>query len=211
MYRTIVFTSEAQACRFVKSRPVASAKVKSLFLDSTLRFVTAADVMELCSHVDDLALWIVPEGGAPGVPACLLNAFNRLPKLSQLSIRLSAVFCRNAVPFLPSMPIFNKITHLELLEGWVLWGFPIGIHCLTQLTHLSLRVVARQTAPASLHMILENCVCLEVLVLRVIEGAGDIEKWLEDEGLADPRILVTTETPHHSRSPWQYRLGESYI
>ncbi|KAG1891832.1 uncharacterized protein F5891DRAFT_1197343 [Suillus fuscotomentosus] len=212
MYHTIVFTSEAQACRFVESRPVASAKVKSLCLGSTLHLVTAADVMELCSHVDSLALWIVREGDAPGVPACLLNAFNRLPKLSQLSIRVSTVFCRNAVPFLPSMPIFNKITHLELLEGWVLWGFPIGIHYLTRLTHLSLRVVAHQTAPASLRIILMNCVCLELLVLRVIEGlgeVGDIEKWLEDEGLADPRIVVTTMTPYHSwvnddRSLWQY-------
>ncbi|KAG1769911.1 hypothetical protein EV702DRAFT_978454, partial [Suillus placidus] len=208
MYRTIIFTSEAQARRFVKSRPVASAKVKSLCLGSTLHLVTAADVMELCSHVNNLALWIVPEGDAPGVPACLLNAINRLPKLSQLSIRVSTVFCRNVVPFLPSVPLFNRITHLELLEGWVLWGFPVGIHHLTQLTHLSLRVVAHQTALASLRMILMNCVCLQVLVLRVIEGVDDIEKWLADEGLDDPRIVVTTMTPHHSWDNFKLGNGE---
>ncbi|KAG1843505.1 hypothetical protein C8R48DRAFT_780648 [Suillus tomentosus] len=216
MYRTVIFTSEAQACRFINSRPVASAKVKSLCLGSTLHLVTAADVMELCNHINNLALWIVPEGDAPGVPACLLNALSRLPKLSQLSIRVSTVFCRTAVPFLPSMPLFNAITHLELLEGWVLWGFPVGINYLTQLTHLSLRMVAHQTAPASLRMILMNCVCLQVLILRVIEGVDNIEKWLKDEGIDDPRIVVTTMTPHHSwvnfklgnddrlRSLWQY-------
>lgn len=208
MYRTVIFTSEAQACRFIKSRPVASAKVKSLCLGSTLHVVTAVDVMELCIHVDDLALWIVPEGDTPGMPARLLNALNRLPKLLQLSIRVSTVFCKTAVgPFLPSMPLFKKITHLELLEGWVLWSFPVGIHYLTQLTHLSLRLVTYRTAPASLRMILVDCVYLRVLILRVIEGVDDVEKWLKDEGLDDPRIVVTTMTPpsHHSWvSLWQH-------
>jgi hypothetical protein len=198
MYCTVIFTSEAQACRFIKSRPLASAKVKSLCLGSTLHVVTAVDVMELCSHVDDLALWIVLEGDTPGVPARLLNALNRLPKLLQLSIRVSTVFCKTAAPFLPSIPLFKKITHLELLEGWVLWSFPVGIHYLTQLTHLSLRVVTYQTAPASLRMILLDCVYLRVLILRVIEGVDYVERWLKDEGLDDPRIVVTTMTPHHS-------------
>ncbi|KAG1802487.1 hypothetical protein EV424DRAFT_1517970 [Suillus variegatus] len=198
MYRTVILTSEFQARGFIDSRPLASAKVKSLCLGGTLQLMTAAHIIELCQSIDDLALWVLPEGDMPNVPACLLTALNRL-SLSRLSVRLSAIFCRTATPYLPSIPLFGKVTHLELLEGWVLWGFPqaTGIHQLTQLTHLSLRVVARQTAPALLQMILTECASLEVLVLRVIDGVEDIEAWLKVKGLDDPRIMVTATDPHN--------------
>ena len=201
MYHTVILTSEFQGHGFVNSRPLASAKVKSLCLGGTLQLTTAAHIMELCGGVDDLALWVLPqaEGDVPQaeVPACLSIALNKLP-LSRLSLRLSAIFCRTAAPYLPSIPLFGKITHLEILEGWVLWGFPTGIHCLAQLMHLSLQVVAHQTAPTLLRMILADCVCLEVLVLRIIDGVDDIEAWLKVEGLDDPRIIVTAMDPHNT-------------
>ncbi|KAG1884206.1 uncharacterized protein F5891DRAFT_971483, partial [Suillus fuscotomentosus] len=216
IYHTIVLTSETRACRFIDSlhsRPaLASKNVKSLCLCGTVQLATAAEVMHLCSSVCSLALWILPEGHNHTVPDFLLEELNGLPLL-RLSIQLSTVFCRTARPFLPSIPIFNNITHLELLEGWVLWGSSIGIPCLTQLTHISLRVFTKQTAPALLQMILSDCVILEVLVLRVTEEVGTVEKWLlEYEGLDDPRIVVTTKSPHDTwdhvasdgMSLWQY-------
>ncbi|KAG1841185.1 hypothetical protein C8R48DRAFT_781495 [Suillus tomentosus] len=216
IYHTIVLTSETRACRFIDSlhsRPaLASKNVKSLCLCGTVQLATAAEVMHLCSGVCSLALWILPEGHNHTVPDFLLEELNGLP-LSRLSIQLSTVFRRTARPFLPSIPIFNIITHLELLEGWVLWGSSIGIPCLTQLTHISLRVFTKQTAPALLQMILSDCVILEVLVLRVTEEVGTVEKWLlEYEGLDDPRIVVTTKSPHDTwdhvasdgMSLWQY-------
>ncbi|KIK35836.1 hypothetical protein CY34DRAFT_16776 [Suillus luteus UH-Slu-Lm8-n1] len=193
MYHTVILTSEFQGRGFVDSCPLASAKVKALCLGGNLQLTTAARILELCRSIDDLALWVLPGGDVPDVPACLLIALNRLP-LSRLSVRLSAIFCRTAAPYLPSIPLFEKVTHLELLEGWVLWGFPTGIHHLTQLTHLSLRAVAHQTAPALLKMILTDCASLEVLFLRVIDGVEDIEAWLKAEGFDDPRITVVTAT-----------------
>jgi len=162
-----------------------------------VQLTTAAEVMQLCSGIDNLALWIMPDWDRYTTtivpPNFLLDALNRLP-LSRLSIHLSTIFCGATMPFLPSIPFFSKITHLELMEGWVLWGSPIGIHCLTQLTHISLRISTHQTAPALLRTILADCNLLQVLVLRVTEEVEKVEKWLlEHNGLDDPRIVVTTK------------------
>ncbi|KAG0696100.1 hypothetical protein DEU56DRAFT_750084, partial [Suillus clintonianus] len=202
IYHTIILTNETRACHFVDSLrsrlALASKNVKSLCLCGTVQLATAAEVMHLCSGVCSLALWILPEGDNHAMPDFLLEALNGLP-LSWLSIQLSTVFRGTAMPFLPSIPIFSHVTHLELLEGWVLWGSPIGIPCLTQLTHISLRVFTKQTAPASLQMILANCVILEVLVLRVTEEVSTVEKWLLEHGLDDPCIIVTAKSP---RDTW---------
>jgi len=221
MYNTVILTSETLACRFVDSlrfRPAfASTKVRSLCLDGTVQLATATEIVRLCSGVKDLALWILPRGDTPIVPDLqnLLDALNLLP-LSRLSIHLSTIFRRTASPFLPSIPLFSKITHLELLDGWVLWSSATGIQCLAQITHLSLRLVSiHHTAPALLQQILTNCVHLQVLALRVTNGVQvrDVDKWLvENEDLDDPRIIVTTKTPHDTwdngmsdgMGPWKY-------
>ncbi|KAG2037993.1 hypothetical protein BDR03DRAFT_862841, partial [Suillus americanus] len=216
MYHTIVLTNEMRAHRFISSlhsRPaLASENIKSLCLCGTVQLATAAEVVQLCSSVDSLALWILPEGDNHVVPDVLLLALNGLPLL-QLSIQLSTVFRRTPRPFLPSIPMFHKVTHLELLEGWVVWGFPIGIPCLTQLTHISLQVFTSWTTPILLQMILSDCVLLRVLVLHVTEDVGRVERWLrEHEGLDDPRIVVTAKSPRDNwdrvacdgMSLWQY-------
>jgi hypothetical protein len=184
----------------LRDEPIALLLIPSTFISAapSAELKILHRVIELCQSIDDLALWVLPEGDMPNVPACLLTALNRLA-LSRLSVHLSAIFCRMATPYFPSILLFGKVTHLELLEGWVLWGFPqaTGIHQLTQLMHLSLRVVAHQTAPALLQMILAECAALEVLVLRVINGVEDIEAWLKVKGLDDPRIMVTATDPHN--------------
>jgi hypothetical protein len=199
MYHTIILPSETRACRLLNSlhsRPAfASANIKSMCFYDTVQLATAAEVIQLCSGIDDLALWVFPAGDRHiELPVFLLDALDRLP-LSRLSIRLSAVFCTaNSMPFLPSIPLFSKITHLELMDGWVLWGSPIGIHCLTQLTHISLRMFPDQTAPALLQTILAECTLLQVLILRVTEKVDKVDEWLlEHEGLDDLRIVVTTK------------------
>ncbi|KAG1872520.1 uncharacterized protein F5891DRAFT_947961, partial [Suillus fuscotomentosus] len=208
MYRTVVLASEARACLFVdslRSRPVfASVNVKSLCIRGMVQLATAVEVIQLCSGIVDLALWILPEGDHDMLDH-LLDALNKLP-LSRLSIHLSTVFRRTDMPFLPSISLFSKVTHLDLLEGWVLWGSPIGIHCLTQLTHISLRLFTDRTAPALLQMILADCIHLKVLVLRVTEEVGRVEKWLQEhDGLDDHRIVVTAKS---SRDTWNCKTSD---
>jgi hypothetical protein len=216
MYHTIIVTSETRARRLVNSlhpRPVfASANIKSMCLRGTVQLTTAAEVMQLCSGIDHLALWILLDWERYSVtlvpPHFLLDALNRLT-LSRLSIHLSTIFCGVTVPVLPSIPFFSKITHLELMECWVLWRSPItiGIHCLTQLTHISLRVSTNHTAPSLLQIILVDCNLLQVLALHVTEEVEKVEKWLlEHNGLDDPRIVVTTKKHIASNGigVWQY-------
>jgi hypothetical protein len=213
MYHTIILTSETRACRLVNSlhpRPAfASANIKSMCFCGTVQLTTAAEVMQLCSGIDNLALWILPDWDRYSVaivpPHFLLDALNRL-RLSRLSIHLSTIFCGPTKPFLSSIPFFRTITHLELMEGWVLWGSPIGIHCLTQLTHISLRMPStHQTEPAlQFQMILADCNLLQVLVLRVTEEVEKVEKWLLEYGLDDPRIVVTKHVTSYGIGPWQY-------
>lgn len=201
MYRTVVLASEARACLFVdslRSRPVfASVNVKSLCIRGMVQLTTAVEVIQLCSGIVDLALWILPEGDHDMLDH-LLDALNKLP-LSRLSIHLSTVFRRTDMPFLPSISLFSKVTHLDLLEGWVLWGSPIGIHCLTQLTHISLRLFTDR-------IILADCIHLKVLVLRVTEEVGRVEKWLQEhDGLDDHCIVVTAKS---SRDTWNCRTSD---
>ncbi|KAG1795278.1 uncharacterized protein BJ212DRAFT_1291353, partial [Suillus subaureus] len=67
----------------------ASVNVKSLCIGGTVQLTTVVEVIQLCSGIVDLTLWILPEGDHD-VPGCLLDALNKLP-LSQLSIHLSTL------------------------------------------------------------------------------------------------------------------------
>jgi hypothetical protein len=115
--------------------------------------------------------------------------------LASLSLNISLVFryCASPVISLSDVPTFCTITHLEILNGWILWGSTIGLEHLRNLTHLSLCFHTQRTK-LSLVTLLLSRLPLQVLVLRTTEDLCVVQASLKLAGLTDPRIVLTGDS-----------------
>ncbi|KAI6140882.1 hypothetical protein BKA82DRAFT_30918 [Pisolithus tinctorius] len=195
LYKKVVLTGEAQALSFLSSlrpRPeFASGSVYVLRIGPAVQLHTAIEILRLCQGLTDLILQTVPS--APGHSHCLIDALNTLP-LRSLSLHLSLVFENTPSFSLQSVGFFCELTHLEIKEGWVLWGSTIGLERLNHLTHLALRLSTQRTKAALIKCLLTDCPKLEVLVLWSTEASDKVQAFMGDWEISDERIVLTDQS-----------------
>jgi hypothetical protein len=187
------------AIRFLSSvrlRPqhhdFAKGAVESICIKGDVRLSTAAEILSLCRGITNLALWVAPSDlDFHGGQNPLSRPLEALPLLS-LSLSISLVFCHSSYPSLSALKVFATLTHLEILNCWVLWGSTVGLECLHGLTHLCLHVHTRRTKPALVMPLLSH-LHLQVLVFRVSESFSLVQRFLEDAHLSDTRIVLKTQ------------------
>jgi len=192
LYQKVVLSNEITANRFLSSmrlRPSSLSKgvVQSLCIEGDVLLTTAADILSLCRSTKNLALWIPPSDLA-GEHSPLLHSLNALP-LTSLSFSISHVFDHPPLISLSTIPVFSKLSHLEIHNGWVLWSSTVGLEHLQQLTHLCLHVHTRRTKPTLVMSLLRN-LQLQVLVFRTSEDLKTVQGFLEHTGLIDPCIVL---------------------
>lgn len=191
LYQKVVLSNEIIASRFLSSmrlRPpnFSEGVVQSLCIEGDVLLSTAADILSLCASTKNLALWIAPSDLARE-PSPLLYPLNALP-LTSLSLSISHLFDHTPLISLSTVPVFSKLTHLEILNGWVLWGSTVGLEHLQQLTHLCLHVHTKRTKPALVMSLLRN-LHLQVLVFRTSQDLETVQNFLERADLIDPCIV----------------------
>jgi hypothetical protein len=171
----------------------AQRAVTSLCIEGDVQPSTAADILSLCRDTTSLALWIAPSD-FPDEMNSLLHSLNALP-LMTLSLSISLIFNHSSCISLSTIPVFRLLSHLEILNIWVLWGSAVGLQDLDRLTHLCLHVDTQRTKPALVKLLLNN-LRFRIFVFRVSEDYATVQKFLEQSDLIDPRIVLV----HRSRS-----------
>ncbi|KAH7904300.1 hypothetical protein BJ138DRAFT_1239099 [Hygrophoropsis aurantiaca] len=212
LYQSVTLSDEERACQFISSlalRPdFAQAKVTTLCMTGSVHIATATQILWLCKGVTDLVLWIPPSYEAAASSA-LSESLNTLP-LVRISFPLSLICggLRVEFPSLPSIDLFTKITHLELLEGWVLWNSTLGVEFLPCLTHLSLCLSVGRTDAALLHAVLGHP-NMQAMILR-IQDHERAQGWLDGAGISDRRVVLVDQLEQEiilagaQTTLWQY-------
>ncbi|KAG2117393.1 hypothetical protein BD769DRAFT_1672620 [Suillus cothurnatus] len=197
LYRTIVLPNENVATRFlssVYSRPhphnFARQAVKSVCLKGDICVSTSAEIISLCSGTLNLALWIGPSDLDKKTNP-LLEPLDRLA-LTSLSLSLSLLFSHTPSISLFTLQVFHSLTHLEILNRWVLWNSTVGLEHLHGLTHLCLHIHTRRTKPGLIVPLLSHP-CIRVLVFRISEGVNAVQAFLESNLLSDFRIVLLSQ------------------
>ncbi|KAG1785969.1 uncharacterized protein HD556DRAFT_1248936, partial [Suillus plorans] len=200
LYRKIVLSNESIAICFLSSlyirsqhRDFARGTVKSLCIEGDVRLSTAAKILSLCSGTTNLSLWIAPSDIKNGTTNPLLQPLSDLPLIS-LSLSISLIFRYTQLVCLSSFKIFSTVTHLEILNGWVLWSSTVGLEYLHRLTHLCLHIHTRRTKPKLVASLL-TLPHLQVVVFRISEDINTVQTFLESNSLSDSRIVLASQVP----------------
>jgi hypothetical protein len=200
LYRKIVLSNESTAISFLSSLRIrhrrcsdfARGVVKSLCIEGDVLLSTAVEILSLCSGTTNLALWITPSD-FNGTTNPLLQPLNNLPLMS-LSLSISLVFRHTEFVSLSAFKAFSTVTHLEILNGWVLWNSTIGLEYLDGLTHLCLHIHTRRTKPELVMSLLAPS-HLQVLVLCISEDINVVQTFLELNSLSNYRIVLVSQVP----------------
>ncbi|KAG1851403.1 hypothetical protein F4604DRAFT_1592410, partial [Suillus subluteus] len=192
LYQKVVLSDEITASRFLSAMRLRSPNrsegaVQSLCVEGDVLPSTAADILSLCRSTHNLALWITPSDLA-GKSNPLLRPLHVLP-LKSLSLSISHIFNHTPLISLPTIPVFSTLTHLEILNDWVMWSSTVGLEHLQQLTHLCLRLHTKRTKPALVMSLFRN-LSLRVLVFCASEDFKTVQSFLECTGLIDPCIVL---------------------
>ena len=198
LYRVVKLTREGQAQHFIKClhlrkspQSFAYAAVKALCIYGDIQTTTALEILQDCTGITSLAIWTLPNAEVSPIPELMQEQVNTLP-LRRLSLSVASMFSTS--PSFTTLDIARVITHLEILDGWVLWTVTIGIEKLTQLTHLLLALNLQLSCPEHLQKILNHCSNLKVLILRSPENQNDVNTWFKVHDIHDVRIVWTDES-----------------
>ncbi|KAF8839327.1 hypothetical protein BDN67DRAFT_970167, partial [Paxillus ammoniavirescens] len=209
VYKTVVLRGRGHAFQFLyalSNRPpdFAHSHVKSLCIRPQIPLSLTIQLLTLCSGLETLALWTHSQ---PENPAEITNILTSLP-LTSLSINLHAIttnltcYPRHA---LQNHPVFVNLTHLDIVNPWVVWTTSLGIEHLPRLTHLAFRFWSRGSVNGALSRILGESPRLQVLVLLadsvVVPGA---RTYLDCEDIRDIRVVVI----EHIRDADEWKMIE---
>lgn len=183
----------AHAVRFLgalaqyHSPEFAKTHVKALCIRPSIPLTLTLHLLSACSGLDSLALWNVPQSDT----AELVHRLSALP-LTSLSLNIRSIVPPSAHKFvLENHPVFVNLTHLDIVNHWVLWTSSLGIEHLPQLTHVAFSFWPRGNVNSALSTILSQSPRLRVLVLLadrvVIPGA---KEYLERHDIMDTRVVV---------------------
>ena len=192
VYKTVLLREPKHAVQFLgaltndRSPEFAQSHVKALCIRPSIPLGLTIQLLTMCSGLESLALWIPPQSGTSD----LINLLSSLP-LTFLSLVLASIqptSYRN--PVLQNHPVFVNLTHLDIVDHWMLWTSTDGIEHLPLLTHLAFRLWSRGVN-AALSTILRESPKLRVLVLlaesKVIPGTRE---YLDKLGIRDIRVVV---------------------
>ena len=193
LYTVVKLTREGQARHFItclrlrkSPHSFAHAAVKSLCIYGRILVTSTLEILQYCSGVTSLAIWISP---ISAMPVLMREHVNALP-LRKLSFSMTSMFSTS--PSFTILDIASVITHLKILDPWVLSTGTVEIEALTQLTHLSLRLDFDLSHPENLQKILYHCTSLEVLILHSPKSQNNVNAWLKVHDICDIRTIWTT-------------------
>ncbi|KAF9234560.1 hypothetical protein BU15DRAFT_52498 [Melanogaster broomeanus] len=199
MYKTVVLRGAGHAFLFLyalanRSPEFAKTRVKALCIRPQIPYSLIIQLLTLCSGLESLALWISSTRHAAS-DSELTNLLSTLP-LKFLSLDIMAVISpSHPKPDLQNHPAFIHLTHLDIVNHWVLWTSSLGIEHLPRLTHVAFRFWCRGNVNTALSLILKESPRLRVLILLadsvVLPGA---RRYLEKEGIRDERVVVMEHT-----------------
>jgi hypothetical protein len=166
------------------------SSVKSLMIPYNLDVPDAIMFLRACPKVEKLACWLtLPEPNPE-----LVDALKNLQPRS-LSIRLLNLFGgKEELPDF-SVPLFQNVTHLEIIDSHAFWTPWEDIAKLPKLTHLILyspvewrREERLRALHRSVKFFLENCPSLQVLALNLTATENkELLKPLDD--ITDERLV----------------------
>lgn len=204
-YKTVILRGPGHAARFLgalaNNRPPEFAQlyVKALCIPPSIPLRPILQLLAVCSGLESLALWIPVQADT----ADLINLISSLP-LTFLSLNIRCILPLNSPNLdIQNHPALVNITHLDIVNQWVLWKSSLGIEHLPLLTHLALRSWSRGSIDTALLTILRESPKLRVLILLadslVIHRA---RKYLEEQGVRDIRMVVL----RHARDVDEWEL-----
>lgn len=207
VYKTVLLRGAGHAFQFLdalisyRSPEFARSHVKALCIRPSIPLSLTLQLLTMCSGLESLALWILPQTDT----ANLINVITSLP-LTFLSVNLRSILPPgHSKPVLQNHPAFVNLTHLDVVNHWVLWTTSLGIEHLPLLTHVAFRFWSRGSVHAALSTILRQSPKLQVLVLladsMVIPGA---RQYLEKQDIQDIRVVVLK----HAKDADEWKLME---
>ncbi|KAF8149383.1 hypothetical protein B0H34DRAFT_184801 [Crassisporium funariophilum] len=144
----------------------------------------AAEILSLCTNVEDLALWVLSDIGDQ-----LPSVISSLP-MKRLSIDVQALLTPSPSPLTQSEfkfdeTLFTNLTHLDIISGeeWP-WNNWKRLALIPRLTHLALNGEIRTEF---MRGVLDECLALEVLV--VLASVIDLNLQSQIGGLQDDRLV----------------------
>ena len=134
LYEKVMLGSESEARRFMtclcqrqSPHSFAQAAVKRLCMFGNMTPTIALEILEHCTGITTLAIWIQ---SAFADSAQMQEYVDALPFSMELSLNMSSIFCLTT-PSFAMLDIAQRITHLEILDGWILWTSTVGIEEMT--------------------------------------------------------------------------------
>ncbi|KAG2356722.1 hypothetical protein BDR07DRAFT_1491575 [Suillus spraguei] len=152
----------------------------------------ATEILSLCSGTTNLALWIAPLD-FPGTTNPLPQPLKDLP-LTLLSLSISLIFHYTPLVSLSAFKTFSTTSHLEILNGLVLWSSTVCLEYLHGLTHLCLHIHTWRTKP-KLVVSLLTLPHLQVVVFHISEDVKSVKTFLEFNSLGDSHIVLASQAP----------------
>ena len=194
LYKKVVLGSESEAQRFMtclrwwqSPHSFTRTAVKRLCMFGNMMPMIALEILEYCTGITTLALWIQ---NAFGDSAWMQEYVDALSFLMELSLNMSSMFC-STTPSFAMLDIAHRITHLEILDRWILWTSTVGIKEMTQLTHLVLDLHLWNSCSQHVQRILHCCSTLKVVLLQAYNSQSEVNTWLETHCIHDIRIVWT--------------------
>jgi hypothetical protein len=111
-----------------------------------------------------------------------------------LSLSISLIFNHTQFVSLSTFKAFSTVTHLEILNAWVLWNSTVDLEYLHGLTRLCLHIHTRRTKPELVASVL-TLSHLQVVVFRISEHIDAVQIFLESNSLSNSRIVLASQVP----------------
>ncbi|KIK92011.1 hypothetical protein PAXRUDRAFT_830371 [Paxillus rubicundulus Ve08.2h10] len=186
VYKTVVLRCPGHAFQFLYTlakRPpqFAHSHIKALCIRPQIPLSVTTQLLTLCSGLETLALWTHSQ---PENPTDITNLLSSTP-LTSLSINLHTITTNPTYyppPALQHHPVFVNLTHLDIVNPWVVWTTSLGIEHLPRLTHLAFRFWSRGSVNAALSRILResprlDCEDIRDIRVVVIQHTRDADEW----------------------------------
>ncbi|KAH0834224.1 hypothetical protein J3R83DRAFT_11538 [Lanmaoa asiatica] len=207
VYKTVLLRGAGHAVRFLgaltnyRSPEFAKSHVKALCIRPSIPLSLTIQLLTACSGLESLALWILPQTDT----ADLIDLISSLP-LTFLSLNIRSILPpSHPKSVLRNHPAFVNITHLDIVNHWVLWTSSLGIEHLPFLTHMAFRFWSRGSVNTALSTILQQSPKLRVLVLLAdYVVIPEAREYLEKQGIRDIRVVVLK----HTRDADEWELME---
>lgn len=207
-YKTVILRGPGHAAQLlgalINNRPPEFAQlyVKALCIPPSIPLRPTLQLLAVCSGLESLALWMTP---VQVDTADLINLISSLP-LAFLSLNMRCILPLSPPdPDLQNHPALVNITHLDIVNQWVLWKSSLGIEHLPLLTHLALRIWSRGSIATALLTILRESPKLRVLILLADSLViHRVRTYLEKQGVRDIRVVVL----RHARDVDEWELME---